>query len=157
AVVSLVAVLVWDWYFVPPLHRLDPFGDPRDAVALVAFLAVALLVGRIERADRCHEEAVSRSESRWRTLIAAAPIGIVTVDEQGRIVAVNDAYCRLTGYTREELAGAEIGCLIPREQRAAILDEYVQRMAANVHEQWDVPLLTKGGERRTVLSNGVTL
>ncbi len=37
-----------------------------------------------------------------------APSPIVVSDVQDRILAVNDAYCRMTGYTQDEVAGEEI-------------------------------------------------
>jgi len=165
AVVAWAAVLLWDWYITPPLYRLDPFDDPRDGLALLAFLAVAVLVGQLNDAARRREETLRGSESRWRTLLAAAPIGTVMVDAQGRILrvgaqgrhaAVNDAYCALTGYTSEELAGMEIYGLLPPEQREAFRHEF-RRMAENVRKQWEMTVITRDGERRTVLANGVTV
>src|SRR5690242_7202144 len=42
--VSCVAALVWAWYFIPPLYNVRSLGDRHDVVALVVFVAVALLV-----------------------------------------------------------------------------------------------------------------
>jgi PAS domain S-box-containing protein len=103
------------------------------------------------------EEALRRSESRFRTLIAAAPIGICTTDAQNRLAAVNDAYCALTGYARDELVGAETSRLIPAEQRAVLQAEFERRLAEDVREPLEYPLLTKGGERRTILGSGVAI
>jgi PAS domain-containing protein len=105
---------------------LAPFGDPRDGVALVVFLAVAMLVGQLNNAARRRAETLRRSEGRWHSLIAAEPIGIATMDAQGRILAANDAFCALSGYPRQELAGVEIWRLFPGEQQAAIRDEWLR-------------------------------
>src|SRR5581483_54984 len=40
-VVSVVAVFVWDWYFITPLYQVTVYY-PRDLLALVVFLVVAL-------------------------------------------------------------------------------------------------------------------
>ncbi len=103
------------------------------------------------------EEALRRGESRWRALIAAAPIGICTSDARGRIGAVNDAYCALLGYAPEELIGREVLCLHPAEQREALRAEFDRRWRADVCEPREYTLLTKGGERRTILCKGVTV
>jgi len=54
---------------------------------------------RDEAAD-LRKEAVTA-----RTLLEAAPDGCWILDSNGRILDVNSAYCRLTGYSREELVG----------------------------------------------------
>ena len=57
--VSLVAVFVWDWFFIPPLYTVTIYY-PRDVVALVVFFAVALLTGRLATATRQRTEEVIR-------------------------------------------------------------------------------------------------
>src|SRR5262249_50266717 len=104
--VSGIAVLVWDWYFIPPIYHLGPFDNPHAGLALLVFVAVAILVGQLNYAARRRTATLQRSQGRYRTLIEAAPIGICTTDEQARFVTVNDAYCALTGYARQELIGA---------------------------------------------------
>jgi len=51
ALVSVVAIFMWDWYFIPPLYTATIYY-PRDLLALVVFLAVALLVGNLAAAVR---------------------------------------------------------------------------------------------------------
>jgi PAS domain S-box-containing protein len=103
------------------------------------------------------EEALRRSEQSWRTLIEAAPIGIVTVDAQWRIAAVNDAFCALTGYACEELIGTDPSRLVLGDQRAAVRAEAHHRLTEDVPEAVELTLVTKGGERREILTNGVTV
>lgn len=51
------------------------------------------------------EEALAASEARFRTLFERAPIGIADVTPGCRFSAVNDQFCRIVGYGREELIG----------------------------------------------------
>ncbi len=46
-------------------------------------------------------EALRRSESRFRALIASAPVAIVTIDREERVLAVNAAAARLLGLPAE--------------------------------------------------------
>ncbi|WP_210331143.1 sensor histidine kinase [Microvirga terrestris] len=58
---------------------------------------------------RSRETALAQSEARlWATQNNAA-VGIAEVDRDGRFVSVNEARCRLTGHTREELIGLHFG------------------------------------------------
>ncbi len=52
--------------------------------------------------------SVRESEKRFREAFEHAPIGMVLIDLEGQFQHVNDAYCRITGYTREELLNREL-------------------------------------------------
>jgi PAS domain S-box-containing protein len=43
------------------------------------------------------------SEERSEAILKTTIDGFILVDKSGRIVEVNDAYCRMTGYTRDEI------------------------------------------------------
>ncbi len=45
---------------------------------------------------------LKRSEERFRTLSAVAPVGIVLTDEEGKFTYVNEQYLRMTGLTHKE-------------------------------------------------------
>lgn len=61
--VSIVAIAVWDWYFISPLYTITIYY-PRDVLALIVFLVVALLVGQLSTAARYRaEEALQRARS----------------------------------------------------------------------------------------------
>lgn len=80
----------------------------------------AVGIGR-DITERKHiEEALKESETKYRRLIETAGAGMVTVDISGRINYVNQTFCRMTGYVREELLGKLfIDCL--HEDDASIL------------------------------------
>jgi len=53
--------------------------------------------------ERVRRDAeLRRSEERFRTLSAVAPVGIVLMDEEGKFTYVNEQYLRMTGLTEEE-------------------------------------------------------
>ncbi|WP_094228705.1 PAS domain S-box protein [Methanolobus psychrotolerans] len=57
------------------------------------------------------EYTIIAREELYRTTIETSIDGYWHLDMEGRICEVNDAYCRLTGYTREELLGMSISDL----------------------------------------------
>jgi len=92
-VVSIVAVLVWDWYFITPLYTVT-VGTARDVLALVVFLVVAILTGQLSRiARRRAEEALRRARgsealySLSMTLIAGGDLERVLPDLTERLRA----------------------------------------------------------------------
>jgi PAS domain S-box-containing protein len=54
--------------------------------------------------DRKHaEDALQRSEERWRAVFENSAIGVALTDLSGRFLATNSAYQRMLGYTEEEV------------------------------------------------------
>jgi len=51
------------------------------------------------------EEGLRKSEEKFRRIVETAGEGFLLMDENLHIIDVNDAYCRLLGYSREELIG----------------------------------------------------
>ncbi len=45
------------------------------------------------------------AEERLRVIVESAPLGIITVDGDGRFLSVNEAFARMLGYRRDELVG----------------------------------------------------
>ena len=54
------------------------------------------------------EQALRVSEEKHRTILQAAMDGFCLVDTEGRLLEVNDAYCRMSGYSAEELLSMRV-------------------------------------------------
>ena len=102
------------------------------------------------------EDALKQSEERFRSYVENAPEGIFISDGKGNYVDVNDAACKLTGYTREELLKMNLIDLIPLESR-----ENAAKSFASVVEQSkgsvEISFIKKGGEKRHWIVNAVKL
>ncbi|MDD5168153.1 MAG: PAS domain S-box protein [Syntrophales bacterium] len=57
------------------------------------------------------EEELRREEDRHRTILRTAVDGICVMDMQGGLQEVNEAYCRMTGYSSQELLAMRISDL----------------------------------------------
>ncbi len=83
---------------------------------------------------RDSEERLRASEELHRTILHTAMDGFALMDPDGRIIEVNEAYCRMLGYDEHELLGLHISALEAGES----LDE----VAVHVHNA-----MTKGEDR----------
>ena len=76
------------------------------------------------------EQALRESELKFSTIFHHSPLAIVlTVPQDGRILDVNDTYCREFGYTREELIGRttlELGIWANPSDRAKFLANFLE-------------------------------
>jgi PAS domain S-box-containing protein len=59
------------------------------------------------------EEAILESESKLRTIVEAAAVGIVTIDDAGTVIAFNQAAERIFGHRASEVIGQNVSMLMP--------------------------------------------
>ena len=85
---------------------------PDDLIGLGLFLVVgvctSLICEALRRARREAEQnaaALYRSEERFRVTYEQAAVGIEQVTLEGRLLDFNAEFCRILGYSREELLG----------------------------------------------------
>jgi PAS domain S-box-containing protein len=72
------------------------------------------------------EHALRESEARLRGMFDNAAMGIVEVDAQDRLSAVNGYICRLVGYPCRELLGRTVHDLTAPEDRGLSIEKYAQ-------------------------------
>jgi PAS domain S-box-containing protein len=83
---------------------------------VVCFIAVMEDI----QARKQGEQALAEQEARYRAVIETAEDGFWMLDREGRLLAVNDAYVRRSGYSREELLSMEVADLGARESQEEI-------------------------------------
>ena len=102
---------------------------PQDIVGWVEVYGIAVFEGqgngrRLTRWDgtvrdittrKQAEEALRQSETRHRMTLQLAMDGFWRIDLDGNLLEVNEAYCNMSGYTKEELLGTNISRLITAE------------------------------------------
>ncbi len=93
------------------------------------------------------EKALQQSEERYRSYIDNAPDGIFISDEEGRYLEVNEAACRITGYSREELLEMHIVDLLPPESMAEAGDHF-QQLTETGKATGDFKFIRKDGAER---------
>jgi PAS domain S-box-containing protein len=76
----------------------------------------------------------------------------VVVTENGRCVWTNDAYCEMTGYSRDELmAFSSLIDLAPEDERQPLAERLLERFAGGeVQDHYEAGLVRKDGSQRRV-------
>lgn len=94
--------------FLPQLSLLGEAA--MDAALLVMFISPTLyfflfqpMVKHIRERERIENTLRENEEEQFKIMVRTSLDGFWITDVRGRFLEVNDAYCRLIGYTREEL------------------------------------------------------
>ncbi|MBU2551648.1 MAG: PAS domain S-box protein [Proteobacteria bacterium] len=90
------------------------------------------------------EEALRESEERHRTILRTAIDGFWMADMQGRFLEVNEAYCRMSGYSEQELLGMSISD-IEYIDTSADTAGYMQRIVAQGEDRFETRHRHKDG------------
>ncbi|GJQ61472.1 MAG: hypothetical protein SCALA702_05250 [Melioribacteraceae bacterium] len=76
------------------------------------------------------EKKLSQSEKQFRSVWEHANEGMRITDENGIILMVNDAYCRMVRKTPEELTGQKFNVVFSNEDEEAV-EKYIQKFKLN--------------------------
>ncbi len=74
------------------------------------------------------EEALQKSEIRYRNLVENTAAGVAILDPEGNLVYANNALCQMTGYDEEELLGRSIASLLHPEDRDKVMPVFRQML-----------------------------
>jgi len=111
---------------------------------------------RLADAVRFQQDLGQRTEDWFRTILDGMPVGILVIDPSGRIILSNREIEFLSGYSLDELMGAEIERLVPSairdhhvewRQSLTMCEDQIVRMGS---EHPALPLVTRDGTERMV-------
>jgi PAS domain S-box-containing protein len=98
--ICAAGVLYW---LVPPVNSFDI--APGYLLAFVIFLGLCLLITEFGEARLRAGRALEENETRFRTFVDSATDAFFLLDQQLRVVDVNQQACESMGWTRDELIG----------------------------------------------------
>ena len=104
-------------------------------------------------------QVLKRERDFSQSVLETANSLVVCLDADGRITVFNEECERVTGYRREEVLGERWPDLfLPKEHRHVGLRSFAEWVRAHPSDRYEGPILTKGGEIRTILwSNSAIL
>ena len=140
---TALGVIAADLLFLEPRGSFHPLGAT-DAVRVLLFVAQAIAISviaeQVHRARRrtlAGEAALRESEAYYRAFFDLVAVGTAQLDAKtGRFLEVNDAFCRMTGYSREELLLRTFSDITHPEDRAADTERYRRLLDGTAQAYW---------------------
>ena len=90
------------------------------------------------------EASLKKSEHRNRTILRTAIDGFWLIEVQGRILEVNDSYCRMSGYSEQELLSMRISDLEAGEDPDEVAT-HMQQLVKNGQDRFETKHRRKDG------------
>ena len=99
------------------------------------------------------QEALVKSEARFRRLAESNIIGVIFADFSGNIIDANDAFLQMVGYTREEFNQGKVrwDTMTPPEYLPLDEEKILELQASGSSTPWEKEYIRKDGSRIRVL------
>lgn len=128
---SISAFLVFDWFFVEPLHTLT-VADPEEWFALMIFLATATITGQLAADQRRRAE---EARTREREAVLLYEVASLLADPD-----IDSGFAALAHRTRDQLGLAAVAIEVRDDQG-------VDRLAATAGEAESLAAVAQPGRR----------
>jgi two-component system cell cycle sensor histidine kinase/response regulator CckA len=110
-----------------------------------------LLATVLEVSERMRaEQALRKSEERYRELFENANDMIMTCDLAGNVTSVNRAALAITGYSEAEALTKNVFHMVVPEQRARAVESMQKKLMGEGETRYEVDIVAKDGRRITL-------
>lgn len=121
--------------------------------AMAGHVAVALDRVEFMRARQQAEEALQASIEFSNSLIDAMQDGFIVLDQTGKQVDANQAFCRMCGFTRDELIAGELDFPYWPQDEYTRIQEAFKSILNGCFDELELSFIKKNGERFPVYLN----
>ncbi|MBI4763956.1 MAG: diguanylate cyclase [Deltaproteobacteria bacterium] len=111
---------------------------------LIASIKMALRLFESQSKEKGKEEALRQSEEKYRTIFQAAGVGFWRVNNEGRLLEVNEAYGRMSGYSAQELLGLLVSDLEAGEPADGLAAQF-QKVLGEGEDRFESKQVRKDG------------
>ena len=95
--------------------------------------------------NRRYRRQLEKSEARYRTITEQIVEGVLTVDGQENITFSNPAFCRMTGYTKEELLHKNLKDLVTPQSVVEISRQTLSRQQG-LTGRYEIQMIGENGQ-----------
>jgi PAS domain S-box-containing protein len=119
---------------------------PIEARELFARIQAMLRIRNVQAELRNAHKALQGSEQKYRTLVESISEGLLQVDHDDVIQFVNDRFCEMFGYSREELLGKTGYRLLLPEESWPIIRDKNQARKLGISDVYELQMKKKTGQ-----------
>jgi len=126
----LSILLIASYYLAPNLNY--PFSD--DLVRAFIFMAVGVVVAILSEEMLQKDIKLRESQEKFRSVADSAVDGIITTDNNGKIILFNPSLENMFGYSIDEIKGKHATILMPDRYKKQFIDKLDRFKSTGNHE-----------------------
>lgn len=101
-----------------------------------------------------YDKSLEFQNKKYKNIIENINLGLMEVDNNDVILAVNNAFCNMSGYASEELIGKKAKDLLLAKNYTEIIEEKIRKRKDGLDDVYEIEILAKNGESRYWLVSG---
>ncbi len=101
-----------------------------------------------------YKENLRAQKEKYSNIIANMNLGLVEVDNDDRIIMVNQSFCEMSGYSEKELRGRFAADILLAEEFKQEITNRNKSRTAGISDSYEIQIKTKSGEYRNWLISG---
>ena len=117
--------------------------------------AIAGLTGRIVERKQA-EESLRASEEKYRTLLETTSEGCWLINPELKTIEVNEALCKMLGYSQDEMIGKTPFDFVDGENRKIFIEQ-TSKISNTLHRSYEITLKKKKGQDLPTYFNATTI
>ena len=102
------------------------------------------------------ENKIKESEKKFKSYISTSPEGIFLVNKEGKYIYVNEAACKMLGYTKKEILRMSLGDITPKKHKKESYESF-KELKKTGKLDYEGPLKKKNGKVIQVRINGAAI
>ncbi|WP_234733563.1 PAS domain-containing hybrid sensor histidine kinase/response regulator [Tellurirhabdus bombi] len=103
------------------------------------------------------QELLQQSEEKYRSIMNNMELGLLEVDNNHTIIRAYERFCKMVGYTEEELIGKKATDLIVVPEYMALLEEKQMNRMSGEADSYEMPIRCKDGAELWVIISGTPI
>ena len=118
----------------------------------------ANLLNNKQKAGIALEKKLIKSERQFHEMITSLKEGVASINFEGKVLFCNPSFCKLLGYSEQELIGQLIvELIIPLEKREEFYNRLNKRKAGELNEDYQTEVIRRDGEKIIIDTKSNTL
>ncbi len=103
------------------------------------------------------EKALKKSEEKYRGIIENMNLGMIQVNKEDQIVYANETFCKMSGYSLDEITGRRSVSLLLNDKNGDIVRTANDRRKSGQSDAYEIELKNKNGETMWWMVSGAPL
>ena len=144
AITSFMLLLMW----------LSHHWEADYSIAVISLYSGTLVSNIILRRKKEYHREIDKREKQYAALVESMNDGLIYINTSGALRFVNEEFCRITGYSQDELLGKELFVLNKNGKENEIAKEFLSRLSKGESGRCECTIMTKSEKEAWVQLSG---